>query len=144
MKPVAIADALLPGSGLIIDSRSAWGLPLLVPAILLLSALLLALTIGGFASAWVVPRALPSYAALSVAALLFRWRFDRRGRLDPIAARQLARAASQAWLRSEPAAADHALALTRAAPELAPAWRLHALITGDQRSVRRAEAIERR
>jgi len=142
VKPVALADLLLPGSGLIVDGRWAWGAPLLAPAILLISAMLLALILGGFAGAWILPRALPVYLALSLLALGFRWRIERRARLDPEAVRQLARQASRAWLRGEPAAAAHAAALVRAAPELAQAWRLHALVTGESRSLKRAVVIE--
>lgn len=143
MKPAAIADALLPGSGLVIDGRPAWGVPLLVPAVLILSALCLALLLGGFAGTWILPRALPLYALLALIALACRWHLARRARIDPEVVRRHARAASQAWLRGEPAA-GHALALVRAAPEQAQAWRLHALVTGEARSLQRAEAIEQR
>jgi hypothetical protein len=143
VKPVAIADALLPGSGLVIDGRPAWGVPLLVPAVLILAALTLALLLGGFAGAWIMPRVLPLYAVLALAALGCRWHLARRARIDPEAVRRHARAASQAWLRGEPAAA-HARALVEAAPEQAQAWRLHALVTGEPRGLKRAEAIERR
>ncbi len=143
MKPAAIADALLPGSGLVIDGRSAWGVPLLIPAVLILSALVLALLLGGFASTWILPRALPFYGLLALAALTCRWLLARGARIDPDLVRRHARAASQAWLRGEPTA-DHALALVRAAPEQAQAWRLHALVTGEARSLRRAAAIDQR
>ncbi len=143
MKPVAIADALLPGSGLVIDGRPAWGVPLLIPAVLILSALSLALLFGGFAGTWILPRALPLYALLALAALACRRHLARRARIDPEVVRRHARAASQAWLRGEPAAA-HAMALIRAAPEQAQAWRLHALVTGEARSLKRAESIEQR
>ncbi len=144
MKPAAVADALLPGSGLLVDGRPAWGLALLVPAVLCLSALLLALIISGFAAAWVLPRALPLYVLLALTALAVRWRFAQLARLDPAATQRLARAASRAWLRDEPEAATIAQALTRAAPELAQAWRLRALVTGEAKALKRAEAIERR
>ncbi len=144
MKPAAVADALLPGSGLLVDGRPTWGLALLIPAILCLSALLFALILGGFAGFWVLPRALPLYLLLAVTALAIRWRFARLARLDPAQTRLLARAASRAWLRGEPEAAAQAQALTRAAPELAQAWRLRALITGEAQALRRAEAIESR
>ena len=144
MKPAAIADALLPGCGLVLDGRPAWGVPVLVPAVLILSTLAVALLLGGFASAWILPRALPPYALLALAALACRWHLARRARIDPEIVRRHARAASQAWLRGEAAAAGHALALVRAAPEQAQAWRLHALVTGETRSLRRAEAIEQR
>ncbi|MBN8527524.1 MAG: hypothetical protein J0M02_19495, partial [Planctomycetes bacterium] len=98
MKPTAIADGLLPGSGLIVDGRIAWGAALLAPAILLLSALAISLLLGGAFSAWTVPRALPAYACLAVAAILLRRRFDRRSRIDPGQARTLAREAQAAWL----------------------------------------------
>jgi len=143
VKPSAIADALLPGSGLVIDGRPAWGAPLLVPAVLILAALALALLLGGFAGTWILPRALPLYVLLALSALGCRWHLERRARIDPEAVRLHARAASQAWLRGDPADA-HALALVRAAPEQAQAWRLHALVTGDARSLKRAESIERR
>lgn len=143
MKPAAIADALLPGSGLVLDGRPAWGVPLLIPAVLTLSALSLAMLLGGFAGTWILPRALPLYALLSFAALTCRWQFARRARIDPDMVRRHARAASQAWLRGEPTA-EHAQALVRAAPEQAQAWRLHALVTGEARSLRRAEAIDQR
>lgn len=142
MKPTAVADALLPGSGLIVDGRPVWGIPLLVPAVLLLAALLLALLLGGFAASWVLPRALPCYAILIVIALLCRWRLARLARLDPQAVRRLARTASQAWLRGESTA--QAQELVRAAPDLAQAWRLHALVSGDARSLKRADSIEQR
>ncbi len=143
MKPVAIADALLPGSGLVIDGRPAWGVPLLIPAVLILSTLCLALLLGGFAGTWILPRALPLYALLALAALACRWHLGRRAQIDPEVVRRHARAASQAWLRGEPTA-GHALALIRAAPEQAQAWRLHALVTGEPRSLKRAESIEQR
>lgn len=143
MKPAAIADALLPGSGLVIDGRPAWGVPLLIPAVLILSALCLALLLGGFAGTWILPRALPLYALFALAALACRWHLARRARIDPGLVRRHARAACQAWLRGEPTA-GHALALVRAAPEQAQAWRLHALVTGETRGLRRAEAIEQR
>lgn len=144
MKPAAIADALLPGSGLVVDGRPAWGIPLLVPAVLILAALALALLLGGFAGTWILPRALPLYVLLALAALGCRWHLARRARIDPEAVRRHARAASQAWLRGDPAAAEHAQALVRAAPEQPQAWRLHGLVTGASRSLQRAEAIEQR
>jgi hypothetical protein len=144
VKPVTVADALLPGSGLIVDGRLAWGAPLLAPAILLLSALLLSLTLGGAFAAWTAPRAIPVYLLLSIGALVIRHRLAVRERVDPEQTRQLARAAEQAWLRNEPDAADKARAVTRAAPELPQAWRLLALVAGDAKAARRADAIERR
>lgn len=144
MKPTAIADGLLPGSGLIVDGRTAWGAALLAPAILLLSALAISVLLGGAFSAWTVPRALPLYAGLAVAALVVRHRLSLRERIDPARIRELARAAQQAWLRSEADAADKARAVVRSAPEMPQAWRLLALITGDAKAARRAEAIERR
>lgn len=144
MKPTAVADGLLPGSGLIVDGRTAWGAPLLAPAILILSALAIALALGGAFAAWTLPRALPAYAALALAALLIRRRLAARERVDPEAAKRLARAAQRAWLLGEPDAAARARALTAAAPELPQAWRLLALVSGDAAAARRAEAIERR
>jgi len=144
VKPATVADAALPGAGLVLDGRLAWGLPLLFPAVIILAAALPALIIGGFAASLVLPKALPLYAVLAATALALRWHLARRARLDPEATRKLARAASQAWLRGEPAATTQAQALVRAAPEMAQAWRLHALITGETRSLQRAEAIERR
>jgi hypothetical protein len=143
MRPATVADTLLPGSGLVVDGRLAPGAALLVPAVLLLCALLLSLTFGAFA-AWVVPRALPAYVLLSVIALALRWRYTRRERGDPARARVLARAAAKAWLRGESQAADEARQLVRACPEMANAWRLLAMVTGDARATARAEAIERR
>ena len=143
MKPATVADALLPGAGLVLDGRPAWGLPLLVPAVLCLAAMLVALPLPGFRGV-VLPWTLPLYALLIASALTCRWHLARLARIDPEAARRHARAASQAWLRGEPEAATHARALVRCAPELAQAWRLHALVTGEARSLKRAEAIERR
>jgi len=140
----AVADALLPGAGLIVDGRPAAGIPLLVPTVFLLAVLLLAAAIGGFAAAWVLPRALPAYVLLAVIAALVRWRIACRQRIDPQVARQLARDASQAWLRGDPAATAIATKLTGAAPEMAQAWRLHALVSGDVRSAKRATTIEQR
>ena len=51
MKPATIGDALLPGAGLVLDGRPAWGLPLLVPAILIqqpATRSLTFLTVGAF------------------------------------------------------------------------------------------------
>lgn len=144
MKRFAAADLLLPGAGLVVDGRLAWGVPLLVPAVLLLSALLLGLVVGGFAAAWIMPRALPPYLLLAVLAALVRWRLAARERIDPETVKRAARAAARAWLRGEADAVQHARAVVRAAPEMAQAWRLLALINGDARAARRAEAIDRR
>jgi len=144
VKSNTIADAVLPGAGLVVDGHPARGLPLLVPAVVVLSAIIFALVFGGFAGSWILPRALPLYLVLAIAAVACRWRFERRARLDPAETHRLARAASQAWLRGDANAAQQAQALVRAAPELAQAWRLHAVVTGDRRSVQRAENIERR
>ncbi len=144
MNSSAIADALLPGSGLVVDGRPAAGITLLVPAVLILAALLVAVLIGGFAAAWVAPRAIPAYLVLIGIAALLRWQISRRERIDPQEARRLARETSRAWLRDEPAATTLAGELVRAAPEMAQAWRLHAQVTGDARSLRRAASIEGR
>lgn len=144
MKPTTIADALLPGTGLIVDGRLAWGIPLLVPAVLLLSALLLAVMLGGFLAAWVAPRGLPAYLILSLCALVIRHRLAARERFDPTQAKQLARAAASAWLRDDGDATAKARLVTRVAPDLPQAWHLLALVSGDAQATRRAKRIEAR
>lgn len=144
MKPAAVADGLLPGSGLVLDGRLGWGVPLLVPAVLIISSLLLALLVAGFLASRLALYGLPAYAVLSAAALLIRHRLALRERVDPEATRRLARAAEQAWLQGAPDAAEKARAVTRAAPEMAQAWRLLALVAGDAAAARRADAIDRR
>jgi hypothetical protein len=142
---LAITDTLLPGSGLIIEGRTWPGAALLAPAIVALSLLLICLLLGGAFAAWATLRVLPAYALLSITTLCLRWRYERRARLDPTQVKLLARTAAQAWLRGQDdVAASTAKALVQAAPELPNAWRLNALVTGDPRATRRAEAIERR
>lgn len=145
MRWLAITDTLVPGSGLIIEGRTWPGALLLAPAIVALSLLLVCLVLGGAFASWAVLRVLPAYTILSIVTLFLRWRYDRRSRLDPAQVKQLARQTAQAWLRGQDAeAATAAQALVRAAPELPNAWRLNAMVTGDERGNRRAEAIERR
>lgn len=144
MKPTTLADALLPGSGLAVDGRLGWGTALLAPSIAILSALAISLLLGGAFAAWTLPRALPAYAVLIIAAIAVRRWLAARERVDPEAARRLAREAQRAWLRGEPDAADRARALTRLAPELPQAWRLLAVIAADPAAARRAVAIEQR
>lgn len=145
MRWLAITDTLLPGSGLIVDGRVLPGAVLLAPAVAVWTALLLCLVIGGAFAEWALPRALPVLVLLAVAALVVRWRFARQARFDPAATRALARAAAKAWLRGQDAeAATGARQLVRTAPDLAGAWRLAALVTGDARAARRADAIDAR
>lgn len=145
MRWLAITDTLLPGSGLIIEGRTWPGALLLAPAIIVLSLLLVSLLLGGVFAAWALAHALPVYAILSIVTLVLRWRYARRARLDPAQVKLLARTTAKAWLHGQDAAAATAAqALVRAAPELPNAWRLKALVTGDQRAERRAEAIEKR
>jgi hypothetical protein len=138
------ADLALPGSGLFLDGRIGVALGLLLPAILILAALLAASALGGFAAGWALPRLVPIYLLLAIGACGLRLVLARREQVDPARVRELARAAARAWLRREPDAAARARAVTAAAPELAQAWRLVALVAGDARAARRAEAIERR
>lgn len=145
MRAATVLDAAIPGSGLLLDGRLAAALPVLVPAVLVLALLTVALALGGAIGAWVWPRAVPAHLVLAAAALLLRWHFARRARIDPARARELARAAARAWLRGEDAAAAQAAReLVRAAPEVPNAWRMLALVAGDPRAERRAQAIEGR
>jgi hypothetical protein len=144
MRRFAPLDLALPGAGLLLDGRLAWALPILVPAILILAALAGGLLLGGFAADWTLTRLLPAYLLCAALAALVRLRLAARETIDPEAAKRLARDAAQAWLRDAPDATGKAIALTDAAPELAQAWRLRALVSGDARAARRAEAIERR
>ena len=142
---IAIADALLPGSGLIVEGRLAVGALLLLPAIVVLAALAVALVVGGALAADVWPQALPSYVLLGAIALLMRWRYTRLARIDPVRARELARAAAKAWLRGQDAEAiASAKQLVRAAPELPNAWRMLALVSNDPKAERQAQSIEAR
>ncbi len=144
MRRFAPLDLALPGAGLLLDGRLAWALPILIPAVFVLAGLAGGLLLGGFAADWVLPRLLPTYLVLAGLASLLRLRLAGREAIDPATTNRLAREASQAWLRGAPDAAAKAVALTDAAPELAQAWRLRALVSGDARAARRAEAIERR
>ena len=145
MRWLTLIDALVPGSGLIIEGRIWPGALLLAPAIAALSLLLVSLLLGGAFADWAGLRVLPVYAVLAGLACLLRWRYAQRARLDPVQVKKLARITAQAWLRGQDeAAASAAQALVRAAPELPNAWRLKALVTGDERATRRAVAIERR
>lgn len=148
MKRFSWVDLVMPGASLTVAGRLGWGLPLLVLAVLnaalLLAALLLAAVLGGgFLAAWAWPRCATVHLLLAGAALILRWRAARRAP-DPARLRALARAASAAWLRGEAVAATRARELVRAAPDEPQAWQLHALITGERRSLARAEALRRR
>lgn len=138
------ADLALPGSGLFLDGRLVPGLGLLLPAILILAALLAATALGGFAAGWALPRLGPVYLVLAGAACAVRLVLARREQVDPARVRELARSAARAWLRREPDAAARARAVVAAAPGLAQAWRLVALVAGDASAARRADAIDRR
>lgn len=145
MGRLSIVDTLVPGAGLTIDGRFWPGAALLAPAVVVLSALVLAILVGGGVAEWVLPRALPVYALLAAIALLLRWRYARLARIDPVRAKELARTAAKAWLRGQDAeAAAAARELTAAAPEVANAWRLRAMVSGDARAERRAAAIDAR
>lgn len=138
------ADAVLPGAGLTIQGRLAWGVPLLACAVPVQAALLFALAFGGAVGGWLVPRALVAWAVLAAAALAVRWLLRRAERGDPAEAVRLARAVSRAWLRGEGEAAALARRLLRAAPAEPQAWRLAALVLDDPRAARRAESLARR
>lgn len=145
MRWLAVIDTLLPGSGLIIAGRIWPGTVLLAPAIVILSMLLVCFLVGGAFADWATLRLIPAYTLLSIVTIVLRWRYERRSRLDPLQVKQLARSTAQAWLQGrDEAAATAAQALVRAAPELPNAWRLKAMVTGDARATRRAEAIEAR
>lgn len=145
MQRLVLADACLPGSGLIVDGRYGVGAALLVPAIVVLSGMALAVVVGGALAEIVWPRALPIYILLGSIALLMRWRYARLARIDPVRARELARAAAKAWLRGKDTEAlASAKQLVRAAPELPNAWRMLALVSNDAVAERRANEIEAR
>lgn len=145
MRWLTITDTLLPGSGLIIEGRTWPGALLLAPAIVILSLLLVCLLLGGAFAAWAIWKLIPCYAVLAVITLCLNKHYRRLAQLDPLQVKTLARATAQAWLRGEKEAAAHAAqSLVRAAPELPNAWRLKALVTGDEQATHRAEAIERR
>lgn len=143
MRPATILDATIPGSGLLLDGRLAAGLPLLAPTAICLALLIIAAAIGGAIGAWVIPRIIPAYLVLALAALGLRWHFARLARIDPVRAKELARSAAKAWLRGQDAeAAAAARQLVQAAPEVANAWRMLGMVTGDPKAERRAQAIE--
>jgi hypothetical protein len=158
MRPaLAILNAVLPGSGLVIEGRYAWGLTLLLPAIPLVAVVIAAMTVlGGAFADDVRAAALGAYACLGAGAILVGAIYARRARIDPVQVRAIHRAACAAWLTArspaELAKAIHsARAVVTAAPEEAGAWRFLARVATDAGEKRlahkadtRADAIEAR
>lgn len=119
----SLADALLPGSGLLRDGRIGAGLALLAATALAAAAAALAgELVEPDAAAVLRLAALAAWAGGGLAAVLLRWRRHRRQRIDPVLVRRLHREACRAWLRGEADALARARALARAAPEEAGAW----------------------
>jgi hypothetical protein len=146
-----VADALLPGSGLLARGRLGVGVALIAAGALAASALALGLAgVPGFDGGLV--RAAAAYLALGAAAALGGWSLDRGSRIDPTAVRAAHDEAAAAFLRGEnPAALAAARRVARLAPQEPGAWDLLALVAraaGDpgtaDRAERRARALERR
>ena len=142
-------NALLPGSGLVLQGRLLAGLLLLLPAVALLGLMVLAagladeaywrqllLQIGG------------SYVLLSGIAAGLLWWSCRRPAVDTEQARALVDASAHAYLNDRHSEAiAQAQALCRQAPHLPGAWQLLALVAqaaGQPALVKQAERRRQR
>lgn len=129
----SIADALLPGSGLLRDGRPQAGLALFaITAFAAAAAALAGELFEPGAAAFLRLGSVALWATAGLAAAFLRWRRHRRRHLDAPLVRRLHRDACRAWLRDEPDALSRARSLVRAAPEEAGAWTFLAQVAADR------------
>ena len=142
----ATGNALLPGSGLVLRDRLAFGLPMLLLAVLALGLwpLVGMLATASFASRLRLALAL-GYGILALLASGAWWLWERPRPTHPRQAAELSRAISRAYLRGEMDEAWRLVTqLCRCAAEIPGTWQLRALIATARNDPRAAASARRR
>lgn len=132
MLPPTVLDCVLPGAGLVLRGRLAWGVPCLVLSVLCLSSAILAqLVVIRPLATWVTLGCLGVYVVVALCAVAVQRLSQRVRTLAGEDLRRRHRAIATAWLSGDNATAvSGARTLVQDAASEPGAWRLLELIAG--------------